>query len=113
MTDSDPGEIRECEACGYRTFYSTRLCPDCGSDRFDTRPAGTGELTAVTTVHVTPPGVREPNRLGVARFDGVGYIGQIEGEATPGDAVCLVDGFDLRETDEGTYSGPRIVAVEE
>ena len=106
-------ELLECRDCGRRTYYEKRRCPDCGGAAFDGVAAGTGELLSVTTVHVTPDGVREPNALGLASFPGgANVIAQLDGELSIGDAVRLAGERELRVTDEGPLWGVRIVAVE-
>ncbi|AGB39984.1 Zn-ribbon domain-containing OB-fold protein [Natronococcus occultus] len=82
--------VLECPDCGRRTFYEKRRCLDCGADDLRSREAGVGTLRAVTAVHVTPDGVSEPNRLGLASFDGdASIIAQLEDGLEPGDRVTL------------------------
>lgn len=106
-------DVFECGNCGHRTFYDKRRCLECGSEDFSREPAGQGELLAVTVVHVTPEGVREPNPLGLAKFSGgANLIAQLDDDLAVGDAVTLVGGRDLRETDDGVITGPRLASVE-
>ncbi|QKY17346.1 OB-fold domain-containing protein [Halorubrum sp. CBA1229] len=106
-------ELLECRDCGRRTYYEKRRCPECGGAAFDAVPAGTGELLSVTTVHVTPDGVREPNALGLASFPGgANVIAQLDGELSIGDDVRLVGERALRVTEDGPLWGVRIVAAE-
>ena len=105
-------DLLECTDCGHRTFYEKRRCHVCGADSFEKRDPGTGELLAVTTNHVTPDGVREPNQLGFARFEGTNIIAQLEGDIEPGETVRLEDGFELRETEAGALKGGRLVLVD-
>lgn len=103
----------ECTNCGRRTFYEKRRCPDCGSGSFEPWEPAVGELLAVTTSHVTPDGVRQPNPLGLARFgEDVDVVAQLEDELEPGDAVRLADGYELREVESGPLVGARLVAAE-
>lgn len=102
-------DVLECTDCGQRTFYEKRRCLVCAADSFERRDPGVGELLATTTSHVTADGVRNPNRLGLARFDGdTNVIAQLDGDLEPGDAVRLEDGAELRETDAGTLRGGRL-----
>ncbi len=106
-------ELLECDDCGRRTYYEKRRCPDCGGAAFDAVPAGDGELLSVTTVHVTPEGVREPNRLGLAAFPGgANVVAQLDEELSVGDAVRLVGDRELRVTEDGPLWGVRIAAAE-
>jgi uncharacterized OB-fold protein len=102
----------ECSACGRRSFYEKRRCLDCGSDAFEEVDPGTGELLAVTTVEVTPAGVREPNALGIAAFDGdANVVAQLDDPAAVavGDSVRLEGDHDLRQAEDGPIVGPRLV----
>ena len=106
-------QLLECRECGRRTYYEKRRCLECGGSKFDRVDAGRGELRSVTTVHVTPEGVREPNRLGLAAFPGgANVVAQLDEDLTIGDAVRLQGGNDLRVTDDGTLRGARLVAAE-
>lgn len=106
-------DVFECGDCGHQTFYDKRRCPECGHDDFTRVPAGEGELLAVTVVHVTPEGVRTPNTLGLARFaGGANIVAQLEGDLEVGETVTLVGDRDLRKTDDGIITGPRIASVE-
>lgn len=105
--------VFECENCGERTFYRKDRCPSCGDDRYTERDPGVGEVVSVTRVHVTPPGVREPNDLGLVTFgDGDGFIVQLEGDLDVGDDVRLAADRPLREDDDGTITGLRAVPAE-
>lgn len=103
----------ECVDCGRRTFYDKRRCLDCGSDTFENVEPGQGELLSITTVEVTPDGVREPNDLGLAAFDGeANVVAQLDDDLSVGDAVRLEGEYELREGREGPMRGPRLIAVE-
>ncbi|WP_306061676.1 Zn-ribbon domain-containing OB-fold protein [Natronococcus wangiae] len=99
----------ECADCGRRTFYTKRRCLDCGADGLRTCEPGVGTVQAVTTVHVTPEGVDQPNRLGLASFDGdANIIAALDEDLEAGDSVSL----ETDETDEGAESAPRLVPAE-
>lgn len=95
-----------CDDCGETWAYDRIRCPRCGRESFHEVALGEGELVATTVSRVTPPGVREPNPLGVARFDdGVQVTAQlVDADLSVGDAVVLVGDYELRE---GTR-GPRL-----
>lgn len=95
-----------CDECGETWAYDRARCRVCGSESFHEVPLGRGELVATTVSRVTPPGVREPNPLGVARFaDGVQVTAQLADEdLTVGDSVVLAGEYELRD---GTR-GPRL-----
>lgn len=106
-------EPLECRDCGRRTYYEKHRCPECGGEGFDRVPAEDGELISVTTVHVTPAGVREPNALGLASFPGdANVIAQLDEELSIGDAVRLVGDRELRVVEDGPLWGVRIAAAE-
>lgn len=82
--------VFECTDCGRRTFYEKQRCPDCAGDAFRTCEPGVGTIEAVTVAHVTPDTVREPNRLGLASFDGdASIITQIDETLEVGDSVLV------------------------
>lgn len=95
-----------CDSCGKTWAYDRVRCPRCGNESFHEVALGEGELVATTVSRVTPPGVREPNPLGVARFaDGVQVTAQLaDADLTVGDVVVLAGDYELRE---GTR-GPRL-----
>lgn len=106
-------ELFECRDCGRRTYYEKHRCPECGGAAFDRVPSGTGELLSVTTVHVTPKGVREPNALGLAAFPGgANVIAQLDEVLSVGDDVRLIGDQELRTVEDGPLRGVRIAAVE-
>ncbi|GAB7011629.1 Zn-ribbon domain-containing OB-fold protein [Halorubrum trueperi] len=106
-------ELYECRDCGRRTNYEKRRCLSCAGREFDRVPAGTGTLLSVTTVHVTPDGVREPNALGLASFSGgANVVAQLDEDLSIGDAVRLSADHELRVADDGPMRGVRIVAAE-
>ncbi|SEP16718.1 hypothetical protein SAMN04487948_11811 [Halogranum amylolyticum] len=102
-------KIRECANCGYRTFYKKRHCMECGSQQWDKQESGIGELLAITSVHVSPKGVRKPNRLGLAKFEGANLVAQIGKDLNVGDNVKIDNGNTLREEDDGTQVGAQFV----
>lgn len=113
MSDDEPlaaDEAYRCSECDHRWYYTRGGCPACGHDAADTYRLGEGELVTVTSVEVTPPGVRSPNRLGVARFDGVQLLAQIAGPAAVGDTVRFAGEYRLREEEERPQ--PRLTRVD-
>ena len=101
-----------CQSCDARWYYSRRRCPACHSTAFASYPLGTGELLAITTVHVTPSGVRSPNRLGLVRFDdGVSLIAQLTGSPAVGDRVAFEDLVVLRDGEDPVV-GPQLTTTE-
>ncbi len=106
--------LHECTDCGNRTFYEKQRCLECGNSSWIERDPGTGEILAITTVHVSPDGVSTPNLLGLVQFeDGVNFVGQLESNLTVGDRVKLDTGSILRENENGTKIGPRLVSADE
>ncbi|GAB3669747.1 Zn-ribbon domain-containing OB-fold protein [Halopiger thermotolerans] len=107
-------DVFECSTCGKRTFYRKDRCPECGDDRFGRSAPGVGEVVSLTRVHVTPPGVREPNVLGLVEFDGgANVIVQLEGDLEVGDEVRLTDDRVLRADGDDTITGSRAVPADE
>lgn len=112
---ANPGDAFRCESCDGRWYYTRPFCPDCGSEDVTTYSLDTGVLLAKTTVHVTPDDVREPNELGLVRFDsGVQVIAQL-GDATlsVGDGVAFEGEHVLRGGSEEPVVGPRLVAADD
>jgi hypothetical protein len=63
-------------------------------------------------VETTPPDVRAPNRLALARFGEVQLIAQAaDGDLSPGDTVRFEWSHRLRESPDQT--DPRLVAVDD
>lgn len=95
----------ECVACGAASAYDRVRCRECGGDEFRDVELGEGELVSTTVSRVTPPGVREPNPLGIARFGDVAITAQLaESDLSAGDAVVLAGEYERRD---GTR-GPRL-----
>lgn len=91
-----------CLDCGEAWAYDRVRCPACGGRDFDSRHLGDGELVATTVSRVTPPGVRQPNPLGIARFGDVQVTAQLADDALePGDDVALAGDYELRAGQRG------------
>lgn len=105
--------VLECEACGRRSFYNKSRCLECGNNAFVHKKSGTGTLLSVSTVHVTPEGVREPNKLGLASFSSnANVIAQLGDSVSVGDEVELSGDYELRQQDEGPLRGARLVTAQ-
>jgi len=103
-----------CVECTHRWYYTKPICPECGSDTIETYDLDVGTVASVTVIHATPDGVRSPNRLALARFDGVGVLAQVADSVdglAAGDEVRFADDYVLRETDAEVITGPRLVAA--
>lgn len=106
-------KVLECTRCGRRTFYEKECCLECGSRAWNEREPGTGTLLAITTVHVSPDGVRRPNRLGLARFEAGGdLVAQLETDLEVGERVALDHDTVLRDGERSAHVGPRFVPVD-
>jgi uncharacterized OB-fold protein len=100
-----PATATECVACGAASAYSRVRCRNCGGDEFQAVDLGEGKLVSTTVSRVTPPDVREPNPLGIARFGNVALTAQLaDADLSAGDAVVLAGDYELRD---GTR-GPRL-----
>lgn len=112
---AEPDDAFRCESCDRRWYYTRPFCPDCGSEAVTTYSLGTGELLATTTVRVTPEDVREPNELGLVRFDsGVQAIAQLGDPAlSVGDDVAFAGEHVLRGEGAEAVRGPRLVATDD
>ncbi|WP_101295617.1 Zn-ribbon domain-containing OB-fold protein [Halegenticoccus soli] len=99
-----------CSHCDRRWYYTRPACPDCGGGDAEPIDLGVGELVTRTVVRVTPPDVRSPNALGLARFDlGVQLVAQLaDPSLEPGDAVRLDGKYPLRGNDASAIRGPRL-----
>ena len=67
---TDDFEAHRCPS-GHLTYPGHTLCPECGEEQTETVDLSGRTATVVTwtTSHSTPPGVREPNHLGIVAFD--------------------------------------------
>ena len=96
-----------CDDCGERWYYTRRRCPECGGTDVSTYVLGEGELVAYTEVRVTPPDVRSPNLLGLARFDEVRLIAQLaDDDPSVGERLTFAGAARLREGDRREH--PRL-----
>lgn len=112
---------------GHVTYPGHTVCPECGAAQTETVDLEneTGTLVTWTTSTATPPGVREPNHLGIVEFavDGetVRALGQLTtGDVESGDAMTPVYCEELRdpeaairEPESQTWDGYRFEPVEE
>lgn len=104
-----PDRAFVCTSCEHRWYYSGERCPECGAEDVDTYQLAEGRVVATTTVHATPPGVREPNSLAIVRFDDITLIAQLEDETIEtGDDVTFGEESVLRDGDTA-IEGPRLV----
>ncbi len=77
-----------CTACGHTSFPRHRVCSACRGEAFEEVELGEGTLLTYTVLHVPPPGVESPLRLGIAEFKGgVRVLGQMMGPAEVGALV--------------------------
>ncbi|WP_255196125.1 Zn-ribbon domain-containing OB-fold protein [Halorarius litoreus] len=93
---------------GHLTYPGHTLCPDCGEEQTETVDLSGRTATVVTwtTSHSTPPGVREPNHLGIVEFDVDGesvraLVQFTTGDVETGDTVQPVYVEELREPGAG------------
>ncbi|WP_123620528.1 Zn-ribbon domain-containing OB-fold protein [Halorubrum sp. CSM-61] len=99
-----------CDDCGARWYYDRHRCPDCSGRTIGTYELGEGVLVARTTVEMTPPDVRSPNHLGIARFGKVRLTAQlVDGDVAVGDRVAFAGAHRLREGGDAT--DPRLTAI--
>lgn len=107
--ESAPSTATECMDCGAGWAYDRVRCHDCGGNDVRKVELGVGELVSTTVSRVTPPGVREPNPLGIADFDDVSLVAQLADEdLTAGEDVVLTGEYELRDG----YVGPRLEATD-
>lgn len=100
-----------CNGCDRRWYYTRGRCPDCHGNDISTYRLGEGELIAWTESAVTPPDVRSPNYLGLARFGSVQLIAQLRDDsASVGDSVTFDGEYRLRDGDD--LDQPRLTLVE-
>lgn len=93
---------------GHLTYPGHARCPECGEEQVETVDLRDRTATVVTwtTSTATPPGVREPNHLGIVEFDvaddAVRALVQFTtGDVETGDAVTPVYVEELREPGAG------------
>lgn len=111
LTEDPPvDQAFRCESCAHRWYYTRGSCPECRSDDLSTVELGVGEVIGTTTVAVTPPDVREPNRLALAQFGDIQLIAQLTAEVAVGDQVEFSGEYELR--DGGEKRAPRLTPIE-
>lgn len=99
-----------CDDCGARWYYDRHRCPGCSGRAIGTYELDEGVLVARTTVEMTPPDVRSPNHLGIARFGDVQLTAQlVGGDVAVGDRVAFAGGHRLRDGRDAT--DPRLIRV--
>ncbi|GAD53579.1 hypothetical protein MBEHAL_2339 [Halarchaeum acidiphilum MH1-52-1] len=94
---------------GHVTYPEHAVCPECGAEQTETVDLtdAVGTVVTWTTSTATPPGVREPNHLGIVEFeldDGetVRALGQFTTDGIEsGDRVTPVYCAELRDPDAG------------
>jgi len=74
---------------GHLTYPAHARCPTCGHPQTDTvdLTEHTATLLTWTTSTAPPPGVREPNHLGIVAFDLETDTVQVLGQLTTGDVA--------------------------
>ena len=101
-----------CDGCGARWYYDRHRCPDCSGRAIGTYELDEGVLVARTTVEMTPPDVRSPNHLGIARFGEVQLTAQlVDGDVAVGDRVAFAGAYRLRDGRDAT--DPRLAAIDD
>ncbi|MFB6254269.1 MAG: Zn-ribbon domain-containing OB-fold protein [Halobacteriaceae archaeon] len=93
---------------GHVTYPDHWKCPTCGEDHVETIDLSdkTGTIITWTTNTATPPGVRQPNHLGIIEFavagDSVRVIGQLTTDNIDiGDTVTPEYTEELRDPSAG------------
>ena len=104
---SDAFEAHRCPN-GHLSYPGHPRCPECGEEQTETVDISERTATVVTwtTSTATPPGVRQPNTLGIVEFDVDGTPVRALGQFTTdeieiGDAVEPVYAEELRDPDAG------------
>lgn len=104
---SETLEAHQCEN-GHLSYPGHTRCPDCGAAQTGTVDLTDRTATVVTwtTSTATPPGVRQPNTLGIVEFDVDGEPVRALGQFTTddietGQAVTPVYASQLRDPDAG------------
>ena len=101
-----------CDDCGARWYYDRHRCPDCSGRAIGTYELDEGVLVARTTVEMTPPDVRSPNHLGIARFGEVQLTAQlVDGDVAVGDRGAVAGAYRLRDGRDAT--DPRLAAIDD
>jgi len=104
---SDSFDAHRCEN-GHLSYPGHTRCPDCGepqTEAVDLRDR-TATVITWTTSTATPPGVRQPNTLGIVEFDVDGESVRALGQFTTddveiGDRVTPVYTSELRDPSAG------------
>jgi uncharacterized OB-fold protein len=99
--------VYRCRSCGRLSYPAHFLCRQCRSTEFDELEVSGGKLLTYTVIHVPPPGVPVPLRLGIAEFEGgVRALGQLAEPMEVGDEV-VAEWALLRKMGDEEYEGFR------
>lgn len=115
MISSQVDHAHHCTECNHQWYYTKPICPSCEQNTIETYELDVGVVESTTIVHTTPQGVRSPNRLALARFEGIGVIAQVADTAdalVAGDSVRFAGEYVLRETASEMITGPRLIATQ-
>lgn len=95
---SDTFDAHRCEN-GHLSYPGHTRCPDCGADQVETVDLTDRTATVVTwtTSTATPPGVRQPNTLGIVEFD-------VDGESVRALGQFTTDDVEVGQTVAPVYA---------
>lgn len=100
-------KVTRCVHCGTLTYPIHMVCHSCGSKESEEAELGEGTLLTYTVVHVPPPGVSPPLRLGIVEFEGgVRALGQLAEDVEVGSKV-RAEWAVVRRVDGREYEGFR------
>ncbi len=81
-------KLYRCAHCGTLAHPAHLLCHSCRATEFEEAEVGEGTLLTYTVIHVPPPGVEPPLKIGIVEFDsGVRVLGQLAEDVEVGAKV--------------------------
>ncbi len=103
--------VSRCMGCGALSYPVHSVCHSCGGADFKDTNLGQGALLTYTVLHVPPPGVDPPLRIGIVEFEGgVRALGQLTEEMDVGTRV-EAEWAVVRRVGDKVYEGFRFRPV--
>ncbi len=100
-------KVSKCVQCRSLTYPSHLVCRKCGATASEEAELGEGTLLTHTVVHVPPPGVDVPLRIGIVEFEGgIRALGRLVDQMDVGSRV-VAEWTVVRRVKEREFEGFR------
>ncbi len=98
-------KVYRCKECGRLAYPAHYVCGECRSRELEEVDVSEGTLLTYTVIHVPPPGVPSPLRIGIVEFEGgVRALGQLTESMEVGSKVTA-EWATVRRLDGREYEG--------